>query len=36
MSENKQVETVKKDITVQVLDKINLFKESGELTIPSK
>lgn len=35
MSENKQVETVKKDITVQVLDKINLFKESGELTIPN-
>lgn len=35
MSENKQVEAVKKDITVQVLDKINLFKENGELTIPS-
>lgn len=27
-------EAVKKDITVQVLDKINLFKNSGELTLP--
>jgi recombination protein RecT len=36
MSETtKNVETVKKDITVQVLDKINVFKENGELTIPS-
>jgi len=35
MSEkNTTIEAVKKDITVQVLDKINLFKNSGELTLP--
>lgn len=31
---NTTIEAVKKDITVQVLDKINLFKNSGELTLP--
>ena len=36
-TENKQVavETVKKDVTVKVLEKINAFQQSGELTLPS-
>ena len=29
------VETVKKDVTVKVLEKINAFQQSGELTLPS-
>ena len=29
-----EVEKVKKDITVKVLDKINVFQEQGELTLP--
>ena len=32
--ENKQVATVKKDITVKILEKVNSFQESGELTLP--
>ena len=37
MSEQKQtkeLEVVKKDITVQVLEKVNSFQEAGELTLP--
>ena len=36
-TENKQVavETVKKDVTVKVLEKINAFQQNGELTLPS-
>ena len=31
---NQQVATIKKDISAQVLEKINTFQESGELTLP--
>jgi len=35
MSKEVAVETVKKDVTVKVLEKINAFQQSGELTLPS-
>ena len=34
MSENTQVAQVKKDISAQVLQKVQSFQEAGELTIP--
>lgn len=34
MEEKKELKTVKKDISVQVLQKVELFKDAGELSIP--